>query len=136
MCLETEGSWSPLLLPHNLIPRHILVSTNDTLSAKCSRVPTPVYHHPSSQPSPTTSTTTATMAPVTHITSGAHFKSTLASTTYLIVDFHATWCGPCKQIAPVFEQLAAAESKPGRLTFCKVDVDAVKEVAQNYGVSA
>lgn len=80
--------------------------------------------------------TASKMSKVTPITSHAHFKSTLSSTTYLIVDFYADWCGPCKQISPVFEQLAGSESKPGRLTFCKVDVDAQKEVAGVYGVSA
>lgn len=76
------------------------------------------------------------MAPVIPITSQSHFKSTLASTAYLVVDFYADWCGPCKQISPVFEQLASSESKPGRLTFCKVDVDSQKEVAGTYGISA
>ena len=76
------------------------------------------------------------MSKVIPITSQAHFKSTLASTQYLVCDFYATWCGPCKQISPVFEQLASAESKPGRITFCKVDVDSQKEVAATYGISA
>lgn len=49
---------------------------------------------------------------------------------------YADWCGPCKQISPVFEQLAGTESKPGRLTFCKVDVDSQKDVAGTYGISA
>lgn len=70
------------------------------------------------------------------ITSTAHFKSTLASSTYTIVDFYATWCGPCKVISPVFEQLAAAETKPGRIVFAKVDVDAQKDIASTYGISA
>lgn len=70
------------------------------------------------------------------ITSQAHFKSTTASSTYTIVDFYADWCGPCKQISPVFDQLAAAESKPGRIVFCKVNVDNQKDVAGIYGISA
>ena len=76
------------------------------------------------------------MSKIVPITSQAHFKSILSSTAYLIVDFYADWCGPCKQIAPIFEQLATAEGKPGRLTFCKVNVDAQSEVAQIYGVNA
>lgn len=60
----------------------------------------------------------------------------LASSSYVVVDFYADWCGPCKQISPIFEQLATAESKPGRLTFCKVDVDSQREVASFYGISA
>ncbi|KAK3054030.1 hypothetical protein LTR09_004807 [Extremus antarcticus] len=76
------------------------------------------------------------MSKVIPITSSAHFKSTLSSSTYTIVDFYADWCGPCKQISPIFEQLATAEHKPGKIVFCKVDVDNQKDVAGTYGVSA
>jgi len=70
------------------------------------------------------------------IQSQPHFKAIVASATYTIVDFYADWCGPCKQISPIFEQLATAESKPGRIVFCKVDVDAQRDVAAIYGISA
>ncbi|TKA78564.1 hypothetical protein B0A55_02806 [Friedmanniomyces simplex] len=73
---------------------------------------------------------------VVPITSAQHFRTITSSSTYTIVDFYATWCGPCKVISPIFEQLASAESKPGRITFCKVDVDAQREVAGTYGISA
>lgn len=76
------------------------------------------------------------MSKVVQITSQQHFKSTLASTTYLVIDFYADWCGPCKQISPIFEQLAGAESKPGKITFCKVNVDNQRDVAGMYGISA
>ncbi|KAK4553072.1 hypothetical protein LTR86_009799 [Recurvomyces mirabilis] len=76
------------------------------------------------------------MSKVTPITSPAHFHTLTSSATYTIVDFHATWCGPCKVIAPIFEQLATAETKPGKIVFCKVDVDEQREVAGRYGVSA
>ncbi|GAA6009084.1 hypothetical protein JCM10207_004087 [Rhodosporidiobolus poonsookiae] len=51
----------------------------------------------------------------------------------IVIDFHATWCGPCKAIAPKFEQLAAANRN---VTFCKVDVDQAQDIARAYGVSA
>jgi thioredoxin len=70
------------------------------------------------------------------ITSTSHFKSTTASSTYTIVDFYADWCGPCKQISPIFDQLATAETKPGKIVFCKVNVDNQRDVASNYGISA
>ncbi|CAK4031036.1 Thioredoxin 1 [Lecanosticta acicola] len=70
------------------------------------------------------------------ITSAQHFKSTVASSTYTVVDFYADWCGPCKQISPIFEQLAAQETKPGRITFCKVNVDARQDVASIYAIQA
>jgi len=50
-----------------------------------------------------------------------------------VIDFHATWCGPCHQIAPVFESLA---KQYGTVNFLKCDVDAAKDVSQLYAVSA
>ncbi|KAF2871418.1 thioredoxin-like protein [Massariosphaeria phaeospora] len=70
------------------------------------------------------------------VTSAAHFNTLLAQSTYTIVDFYADWCGPCKTIAPVFAGLADKEAKPGRVQFCKVDVDSQQEVARKYSVSA
>ncbi|KAJ5246317.1 thioredoxin [Penicillium chermesinum] len=51
----------------------------------------------------------------------------------IVVDFHATWCGPCKAIAPAVEKLS--EANPN-VKFYKVDVDELQEVAANNGVSA
>ncbi|KAF2089666.1 thioredoxin-domain-containing protein [Saccharata proteae CBS 121410] len=76
------------------------------------------------------------MSKITHINSTAQFNTLLSSNTYVVVDFHAQWCGPCKTIAPIFEQLATAEAKPGRIAFAKVDVDSQQGIAQQYGVSA
>ncbi|KAF2101380.1 thioredoxin-domain-containing protein [Rhizodiscina lignyota] len=75
------------------------------------------------------------MAP-THISSTNQFNSLLSSNTYVIVDFYADWCGPCKTIAPIFEQLAATHTAAGKLAFCKVDVDAHQDIARKHGVSA
>ena len=49
-----------------------------------------------------------------------------------IVDFWATWCGPCKMIGPTIDQLA--DELDGRITVGKVDVDQCREVAVKYGV--
>lgn len=73
---------------------------------------------------------------VVAITSSQHFRSILSSSTYVVVDFYADWCGPCKMISPIFEQLAAQEAKPGRITFVKVNVDHQRDVAATYGISA
>ena len=51
-----------------------------------------------------------------------------------VVDCTATWCGPCKMIAPVFHELS--NEYGGRVQFIKVDVDENPEAAQKYGVSA
>lgn len=51
----------------------------------------------------------------------------------VLVDFHATWCGPCKMIAPKLEEFAA---KFANLLVLKVDVDELAEVAESCAVSA
>jgi thioredoxin 1 len=52
----------------------------------------------------------------------------------VIADFTASWCGPCKQISPVFEKLS--NEVKGKMHFVKVDVDQQQQLAQRYGVSA
>ncbi len=49
----------------------------------------------------------------------------------VIVDFFATWCGPCKMIAPIFEKVAGEFNN---VTFIKVDVDKHEDLAREYGV--
>ncbi|KID83049.1 Thioredoxin-like protein [Metarhizium guizhouense ARSEF 977] len=71
-----------------------------------------------------------------HITSPEELEALLSSTTYVVVDFFADWCPPCRSIAPIFESLAAKHSKPGYLAFAKVNVDHVQAVAQKYRISA
>ena len=51
----------------------------------------------------------------------------------VVVDFTATWCGPCQRIAPLFQQLADENQN---VTFVKVDVDENEETAAAYGISA
>ena len=64
-----------------------------------------------------------------------NFKSeVLDSEVPVVVDFYADWCGPCKQIAPVIQQLA--EKWTGQVTFAKVDIDAHPAIASGYNVSS
>jgi thioredoxin 1 len=50
----------------------------------------------------------------------------------ILVDFWAAWCGPCKMIAPIVEQIA--DENPDKITVGKLDVDANGETAMKYGV--
>jgi len=52
----------------------------------------------------------------------------------VLVDFFAVWCGPCKMIAPVLEQLS--EKYAGKASIYKVDVDQSMQLAAKYGVQA
>lgn len=64
---------------------------------------------------------------------GANFQSeVIGSAIPVLVDFWATWCGPCKAIAPELEALAAETE--GKLKVVKVDVDANNDLAAQYGI--
>ncbi|KUJ22329.1 DUF1000-domain-containing protein [Mollisia scopiformis] len=70
------------------------------------------------------------------INSLGQFEGLLKSSRIVVTDFHAVWCGPCKTIAPIFEQLSQQLSRPNLITFVKVDVDQQKEIASKYGITA
>ena len=73
---------------------------------------------------------------VTKISSASHFKDQLkeAGDALVVVDFFATWCGPCKAIAPLLEEMAKGEHS--MVKFLKVDVDECEEVAMDNEISA
>ena len=69
---------------------------------------------------------------ITHVTDSAFEHEVLNSELPVLVDFWAEWCGPCKMIAPVLEEISQEYS--GRMRVCKVDVDSNAETPQKYGV--
>jgi thioredoxin 1 len=72
----------------------------------------------------------------TEILAPLHFTTLLNAHAYLIADFYATWCPPCKQIAPIYAQLSAAHALSAQLVFVKINVDEQRELAAKYGVTA
>jgi thioredoxin len=68
---------------------------------------------------------------VTEVTSD-NFDEKIKSSEIAIVDIWADWCGPCKQFAPVFVDVAASHG--GELSFAKVDVDEAPELASRFSV--
>jgi len=60
----------------------------------------------------------------------------LKANPLLIVDFYATWCGPCKVISPVFDKLAKPHASSTSIIFAQCDVDKAKDVAQECGITA
>lgn len=72
------------------------------------------------------------MTQTIHLTEQGFDESLLAARGLVIVDFWAEWCGPCRAIAPVLEELA--EASEGRVTLMKVNVDENPSLAARYEV--
>ena len=67
--------------------------------------------------------------PVNEILSANQFTSLISQSQYVIVDFYADWCGPCKQIAPFFNSLST-QQQYSSIKFVKVNVDNVPQISQ------
>ncbi len=66
------------------------------------------------------------------VTDSNFMSEVLQSTVPVLVDFWAVWCGPCKMIAPIVEELAGEYN--GKIKMTKLDVDANQQTAMQYGI--
>jgi len=72
------------------------------------------------------------MGKATHVNEQDFESQVLKATTPVLVDFWAEWCGPCRMIAPIVEELAG--ECEGKLKVVKVDVDSNQDIAFKYAV--
>lgn len=72
------------------------------------------------------------MAQPLHVTDDSFKSEVLESEVPAVVDFWATWCGPCRLIAPIIEEMATEYD--GTAKMCKLDVDNNQQTAMQYGI--
>lgn len=71
---------------------------------------------------------------ITHLSNDTFKAAVTAAGVPVLVDFWAPWCGPCKAIAPILDELAT--ELDGKLKICKVNVDEADAVSAEYGIRA
>jgi thioredoxin 1 len=69
---------------------------------------------------------------VKHVTDATFDSDVLKAGTPVLVDYWAEWCGPCKMIAPILEDVA--KDYAGRLTIAKIDIDSNPDAPAKYGI--
>ena len=69
-----------------------------------------------------------------HVTDATYEQAVLKSELPVIVDFWASWCGPCKMVGPLLED--AAKKYAGQLIIAKIDIDEDSEVAESLGIQS
>ena len=66
------------------------------------------------------------------VITNTNFEEALAVPGLLVIDFWATWCGPCRMLSPIVDELAAEFE--GRATIAKCNVDDCEDIAMRFGV--
>ena len=74
------------------------------------------------------------MGQVQELSDARFQEDVLRASTPVLLDFWAPWCGPCKMIAPVVEEIAVENA--GKVKVFKINIDDNPETAQNYGISS
>jgi len=69
---------------------------------------------------------------IVHTTDATFSQDVLKSDKPVLLDFWAEWCGPCKMIAPILEEIASEYSD--RIKVCKMDIDANQQTPPKYGI--
>ena len=72
------------------------------------------------------------MADIQHVSDESFDSDVLNADVPVLVDYWAEWCGPCKMIAPVLEEIAAEYD--GKIKVCKLDIDANETTPPKYGI--
>ena len=72
------------------------------------------------------------MSDINHVSDDTFESEVLSSDLPVLVDYWAEWCGPCKVIAPVLEEIASEYD--GKIKICKLDIDANEDTPPKYGI--
>ena len=68
-----------------------------------------------------------------HINNKAEFEQLINENNNVVIDFYATWCGPCKMLAPIIELVA---NEVSHVKIVKVDVDVAGDLAELFGITS
>lgn len=80
------------------------------------------------------SATNKTASGVVAVTENSFQSEVLSSDKPVVVDFYADWCGPCRRLAPIVEELSSQYN--GKIKFCKLNVDENQNLSAKYSIDA